>query len=821
MQTGLFLQDLKYAVRLLGKAPAFTAVAVLSLALGIGANTTIFTLAKAFFLESVPVKDPSRVVSLYSNAQSRKGPPQEYLPTPYLNAVDYREKTNVFSGSSIAIFTGVKFVISGKQTQQLFCELVNGNFFDVLGVQPFLGRGFTQAEDASPTPVAVVSYALWNTQFGADPGILGRTIQLNQQDFTVIGVAPRELRNIGNLGSPDLWIPLSMRDQMLDGVVKQFLYDRGFRLAGMVARLKPGVNLKQAQIAVQALAADLEKEYPKQNGGRSEMLVPINETTIPPQLHSIFAKAGALMMLIVGLVLLIACANVANLLLARATQRQREIAVRLAMGAGRVRLIRQLLTESLMLALLGGAFGVLLGFWGKSVLASLMPPGLARNLNLSLDGRVLVYTLGLALAATILFGLVPSLQASRMDRIAALQDRTNAPGGSARWYGLRGVLVMVQVALSLVALAGAGLFIHSLRNAQQIDPGFEVKHELVMFMNLGASQYPQAQAEGFYRDVVERLQGLPAIAGASIADSAPFTGGLQRTTFTDGVDTSDPRNGKLTPLIAVAPGFFRTAGIPLLSGRAFTDQDNATGAMVAVVNKAMAENFWPGQDPIGKHIHFLGETWDIVVVGEVSTVKYLTLGEPPQAIIYVPLKQHYAPAVTLYVRTKDDPDKALASIRGTVQSLIPTVPLTNVRTVEQTIMQSLTASRIGAELLGTFGLLALVLAAIGTYGVMSYSVSQRTQEIGIRMSLGAQARDVGQLILASGLAMVASGVAAGLVFSALLARAMNSLLFGIGSFDAPSFLGTATLLIFVAMAACWIPARRAMRVDPLIALRYE
>ena len=821
METGLFLQDLKYAVRLLFKAPAFTAVAVLSLTLGIGANTTIFTLAKAFFLESVPIKDPSRVVSLYSNAQSRKGPPQEYLPTPYLNAVDYREKTNVFSGSSIAIFTGVKFVISGKQTQQLFCELVNGNFFDVLGVQPFLGRGFSQAEDASPSPVAVISYALWNTQFGADSAIVGRTIQLNQQDFTVIGVAPRDLRNIGNLGSPDLWIPISMRDLILDGITKQFLYERGFRLAGMVARLKPGVNLEQAQMAVKALAVDLEKEYPKQNSGRSEMLVPINETTIPPQLHSVFAKAGALMMLIVGLVLLIACANVANLLLARATQRQREIAVRLAMGAGRMRLIRQLLTESLMLALLGGAFGILLGFWGKSVLVTLMPPGLARNLNLSLDGRVLVYTLGLALVATILFGLVPSLQASRIDRMAALKDRTNAPGGSARWYGLRGVLVMVQVALSLVALAGAGLFIHSLRNAQQIDPGFEVKHELTMFVNLGAAQYPRAQAEGFYRDVVERLQTLPTVAGASIADSAPFTGGLQRTTFTDGVDTSDPRNGKLTPLIAVAPGFFRTAGIPLLTGRAFTDQDNETGAMVGVVNKAMAENFWPGQDPIGKHIHFLGETWDIAVVGEVSTVKYLTLGEPPQAIIYVPLKQHYAPAVIVYVRTKDDPDKALANIRSTVQSLIPTVPLTNVRTVEQTMVQSLTAPRIGAELLGTFGLLALILAATGTYGVMSYSVSQRTQEIGIRMSLGAQARDVRQLILSSGLAMVLAGVAAGLVFSTLLARAMNSMLFGIGFFDAPSFLGTAALLIFVAMTACWIPARRAMRVDPLIALRYE
>lgn len=817
----LLLQDLKYAVRLLGKAPAFTAVAVLSLTLGIGANTTIFTLAKAFFLESVPVKDPARVVSLYSNAQSRKGPPQEYLPTPYPNAVDYREKTNVFSGASIAIFTGVKFVISGKQTQQIFAELVNGNFFDVLGVQPLLGRGFSQVEDASPSPVAVISYALWNTQFGSDPGILGRTIQLNEQDFTVIGVAPGELRNIGNLGSPAVWIPISMRDLMLDGPAKQFLYDRGFRMVGMVARLKPGVNLKQAQIAVHALADELEKEFPKQNGGRSEMLVPINETTIPPQLHSVFAKAGALMMLIVSLVLLIACANVANLLLARATQRQREIAVRLAMGAGRMRLVRQLLTESLMLALLGGAFGILLGFWGKNVLSSLLPPGLARNLNLSLDGRVLLYTLGLALGATILFGLVPALQASRMDRMDTLKDRTNAPGGSARWYGLRGVLVMVQVALSLVALAGAGLFIHSLRNAQQIDPGFEVKHELTMFVNLGAAQYRQPQAEAFHRDVVERLQTLPVVANASVADSAPFSGGLQRTTFTDGVDITDPRNGKLTPLIAVAPGYFKTAGIPLLSGRTFDDQDNATGAMVAVVNKAMAENFWPGQDPLGKHIHFLGETWDIAVVGEVNTVKYLTLGEPPQAMIYVPLKQHYAPAVTVYVRSKEDPEKALASIRSTVQALIPTVPVTNVQTVEQTLVQSLTAPRIGAELLGTFGLLALILAAIGTYGVMSYSVSQRTQEIGIRMSLGAQARDVRQLILLSGLAMVSSGVAAGLAFCTLLARAMNSLLFGIGSFDAPSFLGTAALLILVAMAACWIPARRAMRVDPLVALRYE
>lgn len=814
------LQDVKYGVRLLGKAPAFTAVAVLSLTLGIGANTTIFTLAKAFFLESVPVKDPARVVSLYSNAQSRKGPPQEYLATPYPNAVDYQEKTDVFSGSSIAIFSGLKFTVGGKQ-QQIFGELVNANLFDVLEVQPFLGRGFSEEEDKSARPVAVLSYALWNTQFGADRNILGRTIQLNQMDFTVIGVAPQEFRNVGSLRSPDVWIPISMRDLMLDEDTKRFLYERGFRSVQMVARLKPGVSLKQAQLAVHALGEELEKEYPKDNGGRNEMLVPINETAIPPQLHNVFARAGALMMLIVSLVLLIACANVANLLLARATQRQREVAVRLAMGAGRLRLIRQLLTESFMLALLGGALGVLIAYWGKSVLSSLIPPGIARNLNLSLDGRVLVYTLGLALIATILFGLVPALQASRMDRIAALKDRTGAPTGSARWYGLRGILVMAQVALSLVALAGAGLFIHSLRNAQQIDPGFEVKHELVMFVNLGSEQYPQAQAEAFYKDVVDRLQTLPVVGGAGISDSAPFGGGLQRTTFTDGVDTTDPRNGKLTPFISVSPGFFSTAGITLLTGREFNEQDDAKGAMVAVVNRAMAESFWPGQDPLGKHVHFLGEPWDMTVVGEVNTVKYLTLGEPPQAIVYVPLKQHYSPFATLYVRTKGEPAKALPSVRSTVQSLIPSVPLTNVQTVEEAMLQSMTAPRVGAELLGTFGLLALILAAIGTYGVMSYSVSQRTQEIGIRMSLGAQPGDVRRLILVGGMAMVSAGVAAGLVFSTFLSRSMNSLLFGIGAFDAPSFLSTAALLILVAMAACWVPARRAMRVDPLVALRYE
>ena len=813
-------QDIKFAVRMLAKAPGFTAVAVLSLTLGIGANTTIFTLAKAVFLHSIPVKDPSTLMVLYSTAQSHNGPLQEYLGTPYPNATDYRDNIKSFSGVSIAIPNGFNLTVSGKHVQ-VFGELVSANFFDVLGVRPVLGRGFSPDEDTTPRPVAVISYALWSTQFGGDRAILGKTIQLDQMEYSVIGVAPRDFVGVGNLGSPDVLIPISLGDQVLTGIIKTFLHERGFRLANVVARLKPGVTVTQASAEVHALGLQLEKQYPKDNGGRNEELVPINETAIPPQLHNVFALAGALMMGIVGLVLLIACANVANLLLARATQRQREIAVRLALGASRTRLIRQLLTESLMLALLAGVLGIFCAYWGKSVLVSLLPGGLVRNLDFTLDARVFLYTMALAVVATLLFGLVPALQASRSASVVALKDRTGAPTGSGRWYGLRGVLVMIQVALSLIALVGAGLFIHSLRNAQEINPGFEVQHEVVMALNPGAENYAQPQAEALYRDVVQRLNDSPMIAGASLSDTPPLGGGLQRTTFTDGVDTSDPRNGKLTPVVAIAPGYFSAAGMTLLEGRDFTQSDDANTAMVGVVNREAANVFWPGQDPIGKHLHFLGETWDVAVVGEVNTAKYATLGEAPQAVVYMPLKQHYSPAVVLYVRAKGDPTKAIPLVRSTLGTLAPSVPLLRVQTMDQVLVQSLTAPRTGAELLGTFGLLALVLAAIGTYGVMSYSVNQRTQEIGIRMALGAQPGNVVRLILLNGMAMVVAGVVVGLGLSVLLAKSMNTLLYGIGMFDAPSFLSTAGLLIVVALGACYIPARRAMRVDPIVALRYE
>ncbi|PYP89389.1 MAG: hypothetical protein DMG65_13565 [Candidatus Angelobacter sp. Gp1-AA117] len=817
-----FLQDLKFAARMLVKKPGFTLVAVLSLTLGIGANTTIFTIVKAVFLHVVPVTDSGRVITVFSSASNRGATQQQFLPISYLNARDYREKNDVFTGLSVLIPTGSNLVISGKETN-VFALLVNGNFFDIMGVQPVLGRGFQADEDGSPgaRPVAVISNALWKTQFGGDPKILGQAIRVGAQDYHVVGIAPPDFHDLGTMGSPDVFIPIAMHEQILTGILKDWFNQRGARMTFLVGRLKPGVSFRQAELSMGKLNDELMREYPKENGGRGVLLMPIDDTVVPLQQRGAWVKAGVVMSAIVGLVLLIACANVANLLLARGAQRQREIAIRLSMGASRNRLIRQLLTESFLLALLAGVLGTLCAFGARALITKLLPNGVPRNLDFSIDGKVLLYSLGISFFATLVCGLMPALQSSRTERLTVLRDRTDSSAGSTRWYGLRGVLVMVQVTLSLIALVGAGLFIHSLRNAQDINPGFEVKHELTMFINLAAQRFPQPKAEQFFQDALDRVRALPMITNAGISDHAPFNGGIERTTFTDGADMSDPRNGKQTPIFVVKPGFFSASGMSLLRGRDFTDQDDTKGSLVAVINQAAAQQFWPGEEPLGKHLHFLLTTWDVTVVGLVNNAKYLTLGEPPKPMIYFPLKQQFTAAVFLWVHTKGEPNAAVNTIASALKSIDPTVPLNRVITVNELLDQSLAAPKLGAELLGGFGLLALILAAMGTYGVMSYSVSQRTRELGLRMALGAQRRDVIGMVISTGMMMVAVGVVAGLALSCLAAYLMNSLLYGIGIFDAPSFLSTAALLVLVALLACLIPARRASRVDPMIALRYE
>jgi len=814
-------KDIKFAFRTLIRKPGFTAVAVLSLTLGIGANTTIFALVKAVFLQSVPAQDPDRLIDVFSTQENRGGAPLLYMPSSYLNARDYREKNDVFNGLSVLIGSGGNLDVGSGKDVQLFVDLVNWDFFDIMGVRPAMGRTFIEDEDKTPgaRPVVIISNAIWKNQFGSDPSILGKNIKISNQDYAVIGVAPVDFHDIPGIGSPDVWIPIMMHDQVLTGIQKDWFNQRGARMVNMVGRMKPGVTPERAQLELTALGNRLSQEYPTDNGGRNVIIMPLSQTNVPPNQRAFFTRAGLIVSIVVGLVLLIACANVANLLLTRATQRQREIAIRLSMGASRGRLIRQLLTESLLIALTAGVLGIVFAYWTRGILVKVanLPP----NLDLSLDARVIFYAFWMALLATVLFGLMPALQASSPSRISALRDRTNAPTGSAKWYGLRGVLVMTQIALSLIALVGAGLFIHSLKNAQEIDPGFETQRELLLGLPLGVQKYNQGRAEQFHRDVVQRLSTLPMVTSAAIADVPPFGQNLGRTIFPEGVDVSDPRNGKMTPVVAATPGYFSTMSIPLIEGREFDDHDDASGAMVAIVNQAFADRTWPRQDALGKHLHFLLQNWDVTVVGVAKTVKFNTLGEPPTPVVYYPMKQHYTPNVMLYVKTKGDPNAAVSSVRTTVQSLDSSLQLRNVGTVQQRMKNSLQGATLLAELLGSFGILALLLAALGTYGVMAYSVSQRTQEIGIRMAMGAQPGSVLGLILGSGMAMVGAGVIAGLGFGIVLTRSMNTLLYGIGNLDLATFGATSAILLAVAFLACYLPARRAMRVDPLVALRYE
>jgi putative ABC transport system permease protein len=821
---GTLWQDIRYAVRTLAKNPGFTAVAILSLTLGIGGTTTIFTLVKAVFVQSIPVKDPSTAIMIFSTQQTADGNVRHFLGNSYLNAMDYREKNDAFTGISLLMDASADLNISGSaKPESIDVQLVNWDFFDILGVRPAIGRAFAADEDRTPDarPVVILSYGLWNTKFGADPHIAGKNIRLNGQDYAVIGVTPKEFHDAGYIGSPDAWAPMMMHDQLVTDIRKDFFPHRKNRAIAMVGRLKPGVKLGTAGAAMHAFGERLAKEYPTENSGRNVELMPLSETNVPPQQHGLFVLVGTLMMVIVSLVLLIACGNVANLLLARAMQRRREFAIRLSLGASRGRLIRQLLTESLLLGLIAAALGIVCAYWARDLLWTLLPGGRPDNLDFSLDGRVLLFTLGLSVVATILFGLAPSLQASKPQQMASLRDRTDAPSGTGRWYGLRGILVIAQIAFSLIALVGSALFIHSLRNAQQVDPGFETKHELLIFLNPAEANYPQGRGEQYYRDAAEKVRALPMVADAGVSNTAPFNIGLNYSTFPEGADTSDLRNASQFPVITVAPGYFSAAGIPILRGRDVNDHDDAQVNRVVVINQALADQLWKGKDPIGRHVTILAaQPFKAEVIGVVKTVKAQTLGEPPQPLLYFALKQMYFPNAVLYVRTKGSVDAALPSVRAAVQSLDPTMKPGGF-TVPTMMDRMLTGPRFAAELLAGFGGLALLLAAIGTYGVMAYSVSQRTQKIGIRMALGAQRGDVLRLILENGMAMVVAGVVVGLGATLIFTRSISSLLYGIGNFDAISFVGAATVLIAVALVACWLPARHAMRVDPIIALRYE
>jgi predicted permease len=620
----MLMQDLKFGARLLAKTPGFTAVAALSLALGIGANTTVFTLVNAVLLHPLPVEDPSQLVSIWTTDERNRGSNgglNDFLQMSPLNFKDLRDTNEVFSGMTGHVGVALNITGGTGNPDQVFGELVTGNYFTVLGARPQIGRGFLPEEDQTPGEklVTVLGYGEWQKRYGGDPSIVGRTITLNGSSFTVVGVMPKGFKGTNAIGAPALWVPYMSYPQTTTGFFRELAEPNNRRglIFNVTGRLKPGVSVQQAEANLKTVARQLEQEYPNDNQGRGVTLVPLAQATINPGFRSNIVRTGGVLMTVVGLVLLIACANVANLLLARAAVRQKEIAVRLSLGAGRGQLIRQLLTEGTLLALIGGAAGLLLAFWAQQLLWSFRPPFLAVDaIDLQPDMQVLLFTFAVSIATGILFGLAPAIQASRPDLVAELKEKTAVPTGSNRIFSLRNLLVSSQVALSLVALVGAGLFLRSLQNAQRISPGFDAEHLAVLSLDLGAQGYTEERGRQFQQRMLERVASVPGVQAASVANVVPlFAGGFSRTVFLEGQDTSDRRAGRLVQISIVGPNYLETLGIPLVRGRTLTEADQPNTAMSVVVNETMARQFWPDQDAVGKRFKFFGQNFFAVVVG--------------------------------------------------------------------------------------------------------------------------------------------------------------------------------------------------------------
>jgi len=821
------VQDVRYALRGLRKSPGFALIAVLTLALGIGANTAIFTVVNAVFFHPVPVSDPRNLVELFTVDQRRMiglGENNNF-ENSFPNAQDVQRRAQSFSGVAIYTFAQVSMTINGQPGQYL-SQLVSGNFFDVLGVRAAMGRTFRPEEDAEAGagPVVVLNHGFWERRFGSNPNVVGQSVLLNGQGFTIIGIAPRGFNGTNVIGGPDMWIPMSMHDQILTGFVKSLFNERRYLGFSVVARFKDGVHPEQARAELRAIASDLEQAFPLANKGRSFTFQPLLESSIDPNQRGQFQRAGVFLTVVVGIVLVIACFNIANLLLARASGRKREISIRLAIGASRGRIITQLLTEALVLALAGGALGLGLALLGRDLMWKFRPPQLADSgLDLSLDSHVLFFTLLVALGTGLIFGLAPALQSSRPDLVAELKERAgNDPHRGRRWFTLRDFLVVAQVTFCLICLVGAGLLLVSLRNAHQIDPGFDTQNLAMMSFDLGAMNYDAARAREFERRALEMAQNTPGVKSAAMANVVPlFNGGFGRTLFREGEDTNNGQSGQVAQVGVVSPEYLAAMGIPLVRGRGFDSGVRENTLRVAVINETAAREIWPNEDPIGKRFRFFRDNDSTQVIGVMRDSKYNTLGEDPRPYIYTALIQNPQPAVTLFFRTQGDPRTVLSGLRARVQEMDRNLPITNVWPIGEVISQSLWTASFGASLLTVFALIAMTLCAVGIYGVVGYSVGQRVREFGIRLALGAQPGDVLLMVLRRSAMIMGVGIVAGLLAAFLLARFITAFLYGVNASSPLAFIVMALVLAAVGALASYIPARRAARVDPMVALHYE
>jgi predicted permease len=812
------MQDVRYAVRLLWKSPLFTATAALSLAIGIGANATIFSVASALLLRPLPgLADAGRLVDI-GRTQGGSG----FDTVSYPNYRDLNERVTTLEGI-YAYSTGPRPVSLGgrAEAERIYGAVVTPNYFRLLGTQPRIGRFFTEAADSAATtqPAAVISHELWQRRFAGDPGLVGQTVTLNGQLFTVLGVTPAGFQGT-TLLKPDVWLPIAATAAAVPRVGGDILTSRQSVWLVMGGRMKPGVSLPQVDAELNAIGTALEHEYPDANRGKNYRAAP--SALVPGRINIVAGFIG-LLMAIVGLVLLIACVNVAGMMLARSAARRREIAVRLAIGAGRARLIRQLLTESTVLFAVGLLLGLFLTRWLTALLLGLNPHiPVPLSVGIEMDWRVLAFTIGLSLMAALLSGLAPALQASRADLVPALKAE-GLNGGPSR-LRLRNAFVAAQLALSLLLIIAAGLFLRALQRAADIEPGFDQQRVDVISLDLSLAGYTPISGRTFVGDALARTRAMPGVEAATMSLDLPLDGGRMGLggLRVPGVQPPPGTDHFSADWNVVEPGLFETLRLPLLRGRDFAASDTEGAPLVAIVNEALAIRFWGTRDPIGKQMAMDGPNGGrrtLTVIGMARDAKLMSLNEAPRPYVYVPFGQHYMARVSLLVRSTSG--TTIPHVRAVIRELNPNLPVTEAMPLRSVTAIGLIPQRIAAAVAGSLGVVALLLAAIGIYGVTSYAVSRRTREIGIRVALGAASGDVLRLVLRQGLGLAAIGVGIGAALAAAGSTLIESLLFGVRGLDPLTFAMACGLFTLVTLVATYIPARRAMKVDAMVALRTE
>ena len=803
-------QDLRYGFRMLVKKPGFTVAAILALALGIGANTAIFSVVNTVLLSPLPYSNPDQLVWIWETNPS-SGIKTEPASLPNYN--DWRKQNQSFQ--DIAAFANTTLTFTGEgEPERIPSAVVSSNFFKVLGVEPVLGRNFA-AEENEPGKhrVVILSQSLWQRRFGANPNIVGQPITLNGNPYTVIGVLPAGFKNPtpNQTKSTELWSPHA------------FNFDQAGRRSdylSVVARLKTGVTLQQAQAEMNTITARLSQQYPDSNTGWGTTVLSLHERMIGDVRAALWLLMG-----VVGFLLLIACANVANLLLARATSRQQEIAIRRALGADRSRLVRQFLTESVLLALLSGVLGSFIAMWGIEVLMALSPGNIPRLNEIALNWQVLLFTLFISLVTGVIFGLLPALHATNPNLTESLKEGGRSSTEGVRGTRLRNSLVVSEIAIALVLLIGAGLMIKSFIRLQKVDPGFHPERILTSDVALPLARYKEdAQVTGFYSQYLGRIASLPRVESVAAISTLPLSGGGDVVSFeVEGRQISLPGQSVDAEYRVITPAYFSTMGIPLVKGESFTERHTADVPGAMIVNETFARRYFPGEDAIGKRINLgdpKSDPWR-TIIGIVKDVRHEGLDTDPYPQMYSPLAQFPRRAMTMVARTSDDPLSLVPAIRSELSALDRDQPLYNVRTMEQVLSASIARQRFNMLLIAIFATVGLVLASVGIYGVISYSVTQRTHEIGIRMALGAQTGDILKMVVGQGMILVVVGVGVGLGAAFMLTRLMSSLLFGVTTTDPLTFGGVSLVLSMVALLACLIPARKATKVDPMVALRYE